>query len=554
MSINKSSMFTQAPFANVPGPDVQRSTFDRSKKYATSFDAGYMIPVFMEEVYSGDTSEMRPSHFARFFSALKLPNFDNLYFETFWFYIRNRLLWDHFANFNGFQENPGDSVDYTVPQVAIPSTGYAPGTLYNYMGWPSPNTADTWTAKTTNALPGRAYRLTMNEWFRDQNYVDSMDFNKGDGPDVSAYGTELFRRMKRPDRFTSILPEPQKGPDVTLPIGGQAPVYGKRMEDFNTFTNSMNFAGFDGSGNRLEAKGYVANIATRGFSPQGNVFAATTPFNIVSKEDSEGESTVYADMAAATMANVNNIRLLFQIQKVYEKDMRGGTRATEFYRVHFGVVVPDYTIQRPELLSTSSDRIVINPVAQTSESGTTPQGTLTAFGVMPPTAGGSFIKSFDEHGWLMCLVNIRADITYSQGVDKFWMRETRFDYYLPTFAHLGEEAVYQDQIYVLPSNYKVRTDAKVLGYQERWYDLRFPLNLYTGLFQPQVASNLAAYHLGQHFESEVTIDDEFMSDNPPIDRIVSVTNEHAFFVQSFFSHKMTRPLPMFSVPGLIDHF
>lgn len=542
MSINKSTMFTQAPFANVPGPDIQRSTFDRSKKYATTFEAGLMIPIFMEPVYSGDTSEMRPSHFVRFFSALKLPNFDNLYFETFWFYIRNRLLWSNYGKFHGYQENPGDSTDYTIPQVTIPTNGYEVGTLYNYMGWPSSNTAATWTAKTTNALPERAYALTMNEWFRDQNYVDSMPFSKGDGPDVAATSTALFRRAKRPDRFTSILPEPQKGPDVTLPIGGTAPVLGigKRTQAFSTTPQSV-----------FQSDGTTTNYA---ISRLVSASSADFEYYIEGTNGTTGYPNIRVDLASATMANVNNIRLLFQIQKVYEKDMRGGTRETEFYRVHFGVVVPDYTIQRPELLATSSDRIVINPVAQTSESGTTPQGTLTAFGVMPPSAGGSFIKSFDEHGWLMCVANVRADITYSQGVDRFWTMETRFDEYLPTFAHLGEEAVYQDEIYVLPDNYKVRTEAKVLGYQERWYHMRFPLNLYTGLFQPQVAANLSAYHLGMHFQAEVTIDDEFMSDNPPIDRIVSVTSEHPFFVQSFFSHKMTRPLPMYSVPGLIDHF
>lgn len=554
MSINKSSMFTQAPFANVPGPDIQRSTFDRSKKYATTFDAGYLIPIFLEEVYSGDTSEMRPSHFLRFFSALKLPNFDNLYFETFWFYVRYRLLWDHYAQFNGYQVDPGDSTDYTIPQVAIPNTGYAPGDLYNYMGWPSPSTNDSWAGKTTNALPARAYALTVNEWFRDQNYVDSMPFSKGDGPDLAATSTTLARRMKRPDRFTSILPEPQKGPDVTLPIGGTVDVYGRGYNNAGAPLSHYN----QGTGVLTAIRGWI-NTSGNNYAPAG----ASIPSQYVNFPTEAQIATLgtpsplYANIATATMANVNNIRLLFQIQKVFEKDMRGGTRATEFYRVHFGVVVPDYTIQRPELLSTSSDRIVINPVAQTSQSDETPQGTVTAFGMMPPTAGGSFIKSFDEHGFLLCLANVRADITYSQGLDKLWTRETRFDYYLPTFAHLGEEPVYQRETYVLPSNIDVidpNVSGIILGYQERWYDLRFPLNMYTGLFQPQVAGNLAAYHLGEYFQGPVTIDDDFMSDNPPIDRIVSVPSENAFFVQSFFSHRMTRPLPMFSVPGLIDHF
>ncbi|QKI28913.1 VP1 [Kummerowia striata gokushovirus] len=550
MSINKSSMFTQAPFANVPGPQIQRSTFDRSKKYATTFDAGLLIPIFMEEVYSGDTSEMRPSHFVRFFSALKLPNFDNLYFETFWFYIRTRLLWERFPNFMGFQKDPGDSVDYTIPQVAIPSGGYIPGSLYNYMGWPSSNNADSWAGKTTNALPARAYGLTVDEWFRDENYVDSLDYGVGDGPDPSGYGVFVARRMKRPDRFTSLLPEPQKGPDVTLPISGTAGVYGiaspAYFDGYNpggggAFTNTRQFGTTNGTNPVLADTNVVADSRWN-LSTKAHIDALGVPV------------PVYADLATATMANVNNIRLLFQIQKVYEKDMRGGTRMTEFYRVHFGVVVPDYTIQRPELLSTSSDRIMINPVAQTSESATTPQGTLTAFGVMPPSSGGSFTKSFDEHGYLMCLANIRADITYSQGLDKMWTRETRFDYYLPTFAHLGEEAVYQREMYVLPANLNAVDPTVVIGYQERWYDLRFPLNQYTGMFQPQVASNLAAYHLGEHFAGPVTVDDSFMSDNPPVDRIVAVTSENQFFVQSFFSHRMTRPMPMFSVPGLIDHF
>lgn len=549
MSINKSSMFTQAPFANVPGPQLQRSTFDRSKKYATTFDAGYLFPIFIEKVYSSDTSQMRPSHFVRFFSALKLPNFDNLYFETFWFYVRNRLLWDKYAQFNGYQASPGDSTDYTIPQVDIPSGGFVPHSLYNYFGWPSSNTVDSWAGKTTNALPARAYALIFNEWFRDQNYVDPLPFSMGDGPDDSGTAVTVARRMKRPDRFTSMLPAPQKGPDVRLPIAGDVDVYGRPGgATIDTYSSGTTW---------LSTRDWGSAGSTNGMIVGGAAQAGFPGVNFATKAHLDGlgiPSAIYADLSEATMANVNNIRLLFQIQKVYEKDMRGGTRAVEFYKVHFGVTVPDYTIQRPELLATSSDRIVINPVAQTSQSDTTPQGTLTAFGVMPPSSGGAFVKSFDEHGWLICLASLRADITYSQGIDRFWSDETRFDEYLPTFAHLGEEPIYQRELYVLPANLNDISDPMVLGYQERWYHMRFPLNQYTGWFQPQVSNNLAAYHLGEHFPNSVTIDDDFMSDNPPIDRIIAVTDGPQFFVQSFFSHQMTRPLPMFSVPGLIDHF
>lgn len=548
MAIKQSSMSVQAPFANVPGPDLQRSTFNRSKKYATTFEPDVLFPVFMEEVYSGDVSEMKPSYFMRFLSALKLPNFDNLYFETFWFYVRNRLLWDHWANFNGFQENPTDSTDYTIPQVAIPTSGFVPGTLYNYFGFPASNTADVWTGKTTSAFPARAYAITFNEWFRDQNYALSLDFSKGDGPDPAGVATVLAKRMKRPDRFTSMLPSPQKGPDVSLPIAGNVDVYGRSGPPTTGALWNDGAAG--------PRTGYVES-STLYQSLNSPVSAGDPRINLATKEQIETlgiPSPVYADLAAATMANVNNIRLLFQIQRVYEKDMRGGTRQVEFYKVHFGVTVPDFTIQRPELLATSSDRIMINPVAQTSESNETPQGTLTAIGVLPPTSGGAFIKSFDEHGWLMCLANVRADVTYSQGLPDFFTRKTRFDYWLPTFNHLGEEAIYQRAMRVLPGNLDDTSDAMVLGYQERWYDLRYPLNQYTGLFAPQVASNLAAYHLGLFFTDPITVDQAFMESNTPIDRIIAVTDEPAFFVQCWFDHKKTMSLPMFSVPGLIDHF
>lgn len=550
MAIKKSSMTVQAPFANVPGPDLQRSTFNRSKKYATTFDADVLFPIFMEPVYSGDVSEMKPSYFVRFFSALKLPNFDNLYFETFWFYVRNRLLWDHYANFNGYQPTPGASVDYTIPQVAIPASGYVPHTLYNYMGFPAPNNTDSWAGKTTNALPARAYALTFNDWFRDENYCLPLDFSKGDGPDASGTSTVLAKRMKRPDRFTSMLPAPQKGPDVQLPIAGNVSVYGvpntpaAALWSYDS-TQAPRDAYFDGATNH-----FVLNGAAVGGSP-GKIINLADKAQL---DDLGIPSPVYADLASATMANVNNIRLLFQIQRVYEKDMRGGTRDVEFYKVHFGVTVPDFTIQRPELIATSSDRIMINPVAQTSESATTPQGTLTAFGVLPPTAGGAFIKSYDEHGWLMCLANIRADVTYSQGIDKFWSQKTRFDVWLPTFNHLGEEAVYQREIFLTKDNIDDVSDSAVIGYQERWFDLRYPLNQYTGYFAPQVADNLSAYHLGLYFTDPVTVNQEFMESNTPIDRIVAVTDEASFFVQAWFDHKMTRSLPMFSVPGLIDHF
>lgn len=550
MAIKKSSMFTQAPFANVPGPDLPRSTFDRSKKYATSLDPDYLVPVFMEEVYPGDVSEMRSSFFLRFFSALKLPNFDNLYLETFWFYIRTRLVFDKFAQFNGFQENPGDSTDYTIPQLPVPTRGFAPGQLYNYFGWPTLDAGQSdFVDKTTSALPGRCYRLTFNEWFRNQNYVDSLEFEMDETPDIAAVGTYVAKRMKRPDRFTSVLPAPQKGPDVRLPISNSVDVYGRQGSSILDLWNNP-------SNTHIGTRKMFSHPSNTGLIYDGAAAGHSAYVGFATKENLATlgvPSSLYADLAEATMANVNNIRLLFQIQKVYEKDMRGGTRATEYYRVHWGVVIPDYTIQRPELLQTTSNRIQINPVAQTSQSDETPQGTLTGIGYMPPEGGGSFIKTFDEHGFLMCLVNVRADVTYSQGIDPMFSRKTRFDYYLPTFAHLGETLVPQREIFVNNDNID-DVSSNPLGYNERWYDLRFPYNNYTGLFQPQVSGNLAAYHLGLHFTSPINVDSNYMESATPISRIVSVTNQHAFLLQSFYNHKKTMSLPMFSVPGLVDHF
>lgn len=518
-------------FSQIPRAEIQRSSFNRSHGYKTTFDSGYLVPFYVDEVLPGDTFNLKCTLFARLATPI-VPFMDNMFMETFFFFVPNRLLWDNWQKFNGEQENPGDSTDFLIPTMTN-SVPYEVGWLADYFGIPT-GIANL----EVNALPFRAYNLIYNEWFRDENLQDSVPVPKGDGPD-DIYDYKLLRRGKRHDYFTSALPWPQKGPGVEIPLGTSAPIHGLSNGSLTNLVTST--ATNVGSYSLNEG----ANTYAFGSVGNSSVGKASLSNILVGQPDS-----IYADLTTATAYTINSLRQAFQVQRLYERDARGGTRYTEILRAHFGVVSPDARLQRPEYLGGSSSPININPVQQTSATdSTSPQGNLAAFGLTSSKIHG-FTKSFVEHGYIIGLVNVRADLTYQQGLQRLWSRQTRFDFYWPALAHLGEQAVLNKEIYAQGT----AADDDVFGYQERYAEYRYYPSLITGKFRSTYAHPLDMWHLSQKFDSLPTLSAQFIEDNPPLSRVIAVQDEPQFLLDTYFSLNCVRPMPVYSVPGLVDHF
>lgn len=565
---------TESHFAlNPTNIDISRSTFDRSSSVKLSFNVGDIIPFYVDEVLPGDTFKIRTSKVVRM-QTLLTPMMDNIYLDTYFFFVPNRLTWSHWREFNG--ENTQSpwlpTVEYEVPQLTTPEGGFAVGTIADYMGIPTGVSN-----LSVNALPFRAYALIMNEWFRDENLQDPLNIPLGDstvqGVNTGTFVTDVakgglpYKAAKYHDYFTSALPSPQKGPDVTIPVAQQGPIPVRATADIQAVSSLPQLGDHAyplvGYGNvqttNPTAQHYVAGqvFANTGANSGALTFGRSYLTDDWTPQDqytnfSPANLWAMSDGLAAA-ATINQLRLAFQIQKLYERDARGGTRYIEILKSHFGVTSPDARLQRPEYLGGNRVPININQVVQQSGTaeGTTPQGTPVGLSVTSDNHH-DFTKSFVEHGFVIGLMVARYDHTYQQGIERFWSRKDRFDYYWPVFANIGEQAILNKEIFAQGTD----ADDEVFGYQEAWADYRYKPSRVAGEMRSSYAQSLDVWHLADDYQSLPHLSAEWIvEDGKTVDRVLAVSSSLAnqLFCDIYVVNRSTRPMPLYSIPGLIDH-
>lgn len=529
----------QNHFANIPQINRPRSQFKRVSRHKHTFDEGLLIPFYLDEVLPGDTFNVKCQMFSRLATPI-FPIMDNMYQEIFWFYVPNRLVWENFVKQHGEQIDPEDSTDYTTPVIDNAKVTTAVlSSLWDNYGLPI--VGQSYLDK-ISALPFRMYNLIWNTWFRDQDLQDSLPVPLGDGPDDYDAIYKLQRIGKYKDYFTTARPAPQKGPAVELPLIGSAPL------TLNSDGTSPNFDPEGTPGVNRELKMASASANVQWSSTPGSTDDVVFGNNV--------GITGIADLSQASGPTVNLFREAVTVQQMYELDMRGGTRFIEMIFNHFGVVNPDFRLQRPEFLGYDRTLVNIHPVPQTSgaigpdgDAGSeslTPQGNLAAFGTAYSRAG--FFKTFTEFGYVIGLVAVRADLSYQEKVDRHWSRQTRMDYYYPIMANIGEQALLNQEIYVNPAASTGNTDG--FGFQERWAEYRFKTNDVTGLFRSAAAQSLDAWHLAQEFSALPELDENFVVEDAPVDRCIAIQDEPHFIMDCNVTNIAARPMPMYSSPGL----
>jgi hypothetical protein len=545
-------------FATIPSTNIQRSVFNRSHGYKTTFDSGFLVPFFVDEALPGDTFHLKTSVLTRLMTPIT-PFMDNLKLDYFFFSVPNRLLWDNWQKFMGEQTNPGDSTDYLIPQIESGDNGFPVGSIADYFGLPT-----SISGLTVSSLPFRAYNLIYNEWFRDQNLIDSAivdrsDTTDADGDDMMNPDDGKFRlrrRGKRHDYFTSCLPWPQKGDGVELALGTPGIELNPDADlKFNWRNKSQSYPDISGA---LTFRGNDVSTGGEERVHMTGEFGMGSDTHMWQAIGFDPDSDLGITVTNADALTINSLREAFQLQRMLERDARGGTRYTEIIRSHFGVISPDHRVQRPEYLGGGSMSINVDPVIQTSSSdSTSPQGNLAAYAASGAYKHG-FSHSFVEHCTLIGLCCVRADLTYQQGIPRMFSRQTKYDMYWPTLAHLGEQAVLNKEIYAQGSSVTNGDgsviDDGVFGYQERFAEYRYGHSKITGKMRSTDPQSLDIWHLSQKFEELPSLNQEFIEENPPVDRVVAVTDEPQFIMDVFFDLKCARPMPTYSVPGYIDHF
>lgn len=559
---------SESHFAQVPHAEIQRSRFTRANSHKTTFNMGDLIPIYLDEVLPGDTHQIDMSALVRMATPI-YPIMDNMFLDTYFFFVPNRLVWEHWREFNG-QNNTThweQTIDYTIPQIKAPSGGWSEGTLADYFGLP------TYTNNiSVSSLPFRAYALIWNEWFRDQNLCDpamvNLDdatvtgSNSGDYVQNAQLGALPLKAAKIHDYFTSCLPAPQKGPDVGIPLDLTGNAWVTTVQDFGTpnageyplywakpgtnhiqnpSTGSSNQY-FNLTANKSDGSTYMG---TEGTGTSGGTNGQLAPLNLA----------VNLESINGTSFTINQMRQAFALQRLYERDARGGTRYTEILKAHFGVTSPDARQQRPEYLGGYHMPININQVIQNSgTTETSPQGNTAAYS-LSTMSRSMFTKSFTEHGFVMGVAVVRQDHTYQQGIRRMWSRKDRTDFYWPALANLGEQAVLNKEIFAQGTD----EDEEVFGYQEAWAEYRYSPSYVTGAFRSNMADHggsLDAWHLADYYKTLPTLSDTWIDENQTtLDRCIAVSSEveNQFLADLYFVNKTTRPMPLYSVPGLIDH-
>lgn len=537
--------------------DMSRSTFDRNSSVKTSFNVGDIVPFYVDEVLPGDTFDIDTSKVIRMPSLLT-PIMDNLYLDTYYFFVPNRIVWQHWKELMGENNESAwiPTTEYEVPQITAPSGGWSIGTIADYMGVPTGVSG-----LSVNALPFRAYALICNDWFRDENLCDPLNIPLTDatvaGVNTGTFVTDVakgglpYKAAKYRDYFTSCLPAPQKSEDVTIPVSGGANYPVMSLDDKIPNVGSVATTWTDVKGGVSSANWHLGGDNYNGQLPGNDLGMFNVPTSVSSLV---APTNLWAiNDGAVSTATIIQLRLAFQVQKLYERDARGGTRYIEVLKSHFGVTSPDARLQRPEYLGGNRIPIVISEINQTSgtSANSTPQGNPSGQS-RTTDVHSDFKKSFVEHGFIIGVMVARYDHTYQQGLERFWSRKGRLDYYWPVFANIGEQAVLNKEIYAQGNG----TDDEVFGYQEAWADYRYKPNRVTGEMRSQAPQSLDVWHLGDDYSKLPSLSDSWIQeDSAVVNRVIAVSEENSnqLWADIFIKNKCTRAMPMYSIPGLIDH-